>query len=142
MEIITGADLLDYIPDPSSCSRTGCGGAFCLVKLGAVKLTVLITVGHLVVPLAPISLPLESRRPRLAKHFGDPVVPALELQLALDHLERFVVRLVICRRLLLLKYKFGARSLGHVHLNTHFGSQFMVAVSMSVWVRSAIMQIG
>ena len=69
-------------------------------------------------------------------------MPALELQLAFDYLERCVERLVMCRRLLLLEYKLGARLLGHIYLNAHFGSQFMVSVSMSVWVRSAIEQIG
>ena len=140
-EIITSADPLDNIPNPSSCSRTGCDGAFCLSKLNAVKHTVLITIGHLVVLIASNFLAVRVASSSLGKLLGDPVVAALELQLALDYLERCVVRLVICRRLLLLKYKLGARLLGHVHLNAHFGSQFMVAVSMSAWVRSAIKQI-
>ena len=113
-----------------------------MAELGAVKLTVVITVGYLVVLLASDFLTVIVASTSLGKRLGDPVVPALELQLELDHLERCVVRLVICRRLLLLKYKLGARLLWHVHLNARFGSQFMVAVSMSVRVRSAIGQIG
>ena len=105
-------------------------------------LTVLITVGHLVVLNASDFLAVRVASTSLGKRLGDPVVPAFKMQLALDYLERCVVRLVICRRLLLLKYKLGAQLLGHVHLNAHFGSQFMVTVSMSVWVRSAIVQIG
>ena len=113
-----------------------------MAKLGAVKLTVLISIGHLVGLIASGFLAVRVASTLLGKRLGDPVVPALKQQLALDYLERCVVRLVICRRLLLLKYKFGARSLRHVHLNAHFGSQFMVAVSMSVWVCCAIVQIG
>ena len=112
-----------------------------MAKLGVIKLTVLISIGHLVVLLASDFLTVRVASTSLGKRLGDLVVPALELQLALDHLERCVVRLVICRRLLLLKYKFGARLLGHVHLNAHFGRQFMVSVCMSVRVRSAIGQI-
>ena len=107
-EIITSADLLDNIPDLSSCSRTGCGGAFCLGKLGAIKLTVLITVGHLVVLFASNFLAVTVSSTSLGKRLGDPIVPAFKLQLELDHLERCVVRLDIWRRLLLLKYKLGA----------------------------------
>ena len=113
-----------------------------MAKLDAVKLTVLISIGHLVVLIASDFLAVRVTSTSLGKRPGDPMVPALELQLALDYLERCVLRLVICMRLLLHKYKFGARSLGYVYLNAHFGSQFMVAVSISVWVRSAIVQIG
>ena len=113
-----------------------------MAKLGAVKLTVLISVGYLVVLIASDFFAVRVASTSLAKRLGDPVVPALKLQLALDHLERFVVLLVICWRLLLLKYKLGARLFGHIHLNAHFGSQFMVAVSMNVWVWIAIGQIG
>ena len=74
-----GADPLDNIPDSSSCSRTGCGGAFCLAKLGAVKLTVLITVGHLVVLIASDFRAVRVASTSLGKRLGDPVVPALEL---------------------------------------------------------------
>ena len=113
-----------------------------MAKLGTIKLTFLITVGHLVVLIAFDFLAVRVASTSLGKRLSDPVVPALELQLALDYLERCVVRLVICRRLLLLKYKLVARLLGHVHLNAHFGSHFMVSISMSIRVRSAIWQIG
>ena len=79
-----------------------------MAKLGAIKLTVLIIVGHLVVLIASDFFAVRVASTSLGKGLGDPVVPALELQFALDHLERFVVRFVIFRRLLLLKYKFGA----------------------------------
>ena len=131
-EIITGADPLDNIPDPSSCSWTSCGGAVCLAKLGAIKLTVLITVGHLVVLIAFDFLAVKVASTSLGKRHGDLFVPALKLQLALDYLKRCMLRLVSCWRLLLLKYTFGARLLGHVYLTAHFGSHFMVGVSMSV----------
>ena len=113
-----------------------------MAKLSAIKLTVLIYIMHLVVLLGFDFLAVRVALTSLRKRLGDPVVPALKLQLALDHLERSVVRLVICRRLLLLKYKLCARLLRHVHLNAHFGSQFMVTVSMNIRVRSSIVQIG
>ena len=113
-----------------------------MAKLGAVKLTVLNSIGHLVILILFDFIAIRVASSLLGKPLGYPIVPALELKLELDYLERCVVRLVICRRLLLLKYKLGARLLGHLHLNAHFGSQLMVSVIMSVWVRSAIGQIG
>ena len=92
-----------------------------LAKLGAIKLTVLITIWHLVIIIASDFIAVRVASTSLGKSLGDPIVPALKLQLALDHLKRCVVRLVICRRLLLLKYKLCAGLLGHVHLKTYFG---------------------
>ena len=64
-EIITGAYPLDNIDDSSSFSLTGYGGAFCLAKLCAIKLTVFIT-GQLVVHFASDCLAVRVAPPRLA----------------------------------------------------------------------------
>ena len=72
-----GADPLDNIPDLSSCSRTGCGGAFCLAKLGAIKLTVLITVGHLGELFSSDFLAVRVPTTSLGKRLGDTILPAL-----------------------------------------------------------------
>ena len=68
-------------------------------KLGAVKLTVLISVDHLVL-IASDFLAVRVESISLGKRLGDPIVPTLNLQLALDHLERCKVRFLIWIRIL------------------------------------------